>query len=70
MLSTFLMRMLSFFSLLIDKAMAIEIAKGRPSGTATISKTIAVIPISAASLRESLPKPYEKKIILMIKKKT
>lgn len=66
MLSTFLIRMLSCFNLLIDRAMAMEIASGRPSGTATIKRTIAVIPMSAASLKVSLENnPYLIAMIFM-----
>ena len=42
---------MSFLSLFIDKAIAIETARGRPSGILTISIVITVIAISQKLLR-------------------
>ena len=43
--SMFLIKISSSFKFLIDKAIAREIAKGRPSGTATMRMTTAIIAV-------------------------
>ena len=55
--STFLIRILSLLSLLIDKAIAMDTASGRPSGIATIIKTTAVMTIFKSYPRNSAPAP-------------
>ena len=45
--SMFLIKISSSFKFLIERAMAREIARGRPSGTATIKRTTAITTVSA-----------------------
>jgi len=40
----------------MDKAIAMETARGRPSGIATIMRTTAIIPIFKTAKRKSLEK--------------
>lgn len=56
MLSMFLMRIESYFNLLIESAIAIETASGNPSGIATIIKTTATIPIFNTLNKKSFEK--------------
>ena len=48
--SKFLIRISSFFKLLIESAIAIETAKGNPSGIATIIITMAIMAIFTKSI--------------------
>lgn len=61
-LSRFLIKISSYFNLVMDRAIAIETASGSPSGIATIIKTTAMIPIFNNSRRNS----FEKKVLSVI----
>ena len=52
----FLTKRLSFFKVSIEKAIAIEIESGRPSGTATIITATAIVKYSKIVLRVSFDK--------------
>ena len=59
-LSRFLIKMLSFFRFVIERDIAIDVTKGKPSGIETMSNTIAVITIFRTRIRES----FENKSVL------